>query len=54
MTKVEKNIFLKSLCPIALTVVMVFQCEVPQPEVDQACKESETALGRVLEGWKSE
>ena len=33
---------------------MVFQCEVPQPEVDQACKERETALGRVLEGWERE
>ena len=29
---------------------MVFQCEVPQPEVDQACEERETALGRALEG----
>ena len=35
-----------------LTVVMVFQCEVPQPEVDQACEERETAMGRALEGWE--
>ena len=33
---------------------MVVQCEVPQPEVDQACKERETALGRVLKGWERE
>ena len=31
---------------------MVFQCEVPQPEVDQACEERETAMGRALEGWE--
>ena len=37
-----------------LTVVMVFQYEVPQPEVDQDCKERETALGRALEGWERE
>ena len=33
---------------------MVFQCEVPQPEVDQACEERETALGCALEGWERE
>ena len=33
---------------------MVFQCEVPQPEVDQACEERETAPGRALEGWERE
>ena len=37
-----------------LTVVMVFQYEVPQPEVDQDCEERETALGRALEGWERE
>ena len=37
-----------------LKVVMVFQCKVPQPEVDQACEERETALGRALEGWERE
>ena len=33
---------------------MVFQCEVPQPEDDQACEERETALGCALEGWERE
>ena len=33
---------------------MVFQCEVPQPEVDQACEERETALGHALEEWECE
>ena len=33
---------------------MVFQCEVSQPEVDQACEERETALGRALERWERE
>ena len=37
-----------------LTVVMVLQCEVPQPEVDQACEDRETALGRALERWERE
>ena len=37
-----------------LIVVMVFQCEVHQPEVDQACEERETALGLALEGWERE
>ena len=37
-----------------LTVVMVFQCEVPLLEVDQACEERETALGLALEGWERE
>ena len=49
--------YLRSISTFAidvLTVVMVFQCEVPQPEVDQACEERETALGRALEGWERE
>ena len=31
---------------------MAVSGEVPQPEVDQACKESEVTLERALEGWE--
>ena len=41
-------------CAVVLTVVMVFQREVPQPEVDQACEDRETGLGRALERWERE
>ena len=37
---------------VIIFVLMAVFCEVPQPEVNQACDEREVTLERALEGWE--